>query len=177
MAHRLKSKFDSRGRPGVESLWGQRTSRKKKFGDKEVRGQRCSGKKEALESSSLWGQRRSGTEKFGDKDVRGQRRQRRAGEALESSGSLWGQRSSGTKKIGDREVWGQRRSGTKEAEESRGTFGDKEVWGQRRQGRAGEPPGTKKSGDKGGRLSHPSNPAGTLAGIPAGSSLIKSLKV
>ena len=93
MAHRLKSKFDSRGRPGVESLWGQRSS------------------------------------------------------------------------------------GTKEAEESRGAFGDKEVWGQRRQGRAGEPPGTKKSGDKGGRLSHPSNPAGTLAGIPAGSSLIKSLKV
>ena len=83
----------------------------------------------------------------------------------------------GTKKIGDREVWGQRRSGTKEAEESRGAFGDKEVWGQRRQGRAGGPPGTKKSGDKGGRSSHPSNPAGTLAGTPAGSSLIKSLKV
>ena len=96
----------------------------------------------------------------------------------------------GTKKIGDREVWGQRRSGTKEAEESRGAFGDKEVWGQRRQGTALRASGDEEvrgqrnqgraqgaSGDKGGRLSHPSNPAGTLAGTPAGSSLIKSLKV
>ena len=58
MAHRLKSKFDSRGRPGVESLWRQRSS----------------GTKEAEESrGNLWGQRSSGTNKFGDKDVRGQR--------------------------------------------------------------------------------------------------------
>ena len=114
------------------------------------------GKKEALESSSLWGQRRSGTEKFGDKDVRGQRRQRRAGEPL------------GTKKFGDkggRGELGEPPPGTKK-------FGDKGARGE-----LGEHLGTKKSGDKGGRLSHPSNPAGTLAGTPAGSSLIKSLKV
>ena len=133
MAHRLKSKFDSRGRPGVESLWGQRTSGTKKFrdkevrrqrgsgtkmvGDKDVRGQRCSGKKETLESSSLWGQRRSGTKEaeenrgaFGDKEVWGQRRQ---GRALRASG--------------DEEVWGQRNQGR-----AQGASGDKEVRGQRR---------------------------------------------
>ena len=116
-----------------------------------------------------------GTKNFEEKEVR---RQRSSGTKMfGEKGGIGKLEPLGTKKIGDREVWGQRRSGTKEAEESRGTFGDKEVWGQRRQGRAGEPPGTKKSGDKGGRLSHPSNPAGTLAGIPAGSSLIKSLKV
>ena len=74
MAHRLKSKFDSRGRPGVESLWGQRTSGTKKFGDKDVRGQRCSGTK-------MFGDKRGigklgeplGTKKFGDKEDRGQK--------------------------------------------------------------------------------------------------------
>ena len=73
----------------------------------------------------------------------------------------------GTKKFGDK-------GGRGELGEPPGTkkFGDKGARGE-----FGEHLGTKKSGDKGGRLSHPSNPAGTLAGIPAGSSLIKSLKV
>ena len=71
MAHRLKSKFDSRGRPEVESLWGQRTSGTKKFGDKEV-----------------WRQRSSGTKMFGDKGGRGE------------LGNLRGQRSPGTKEEG-----------------------------------------------------------------------------
>ena len=102
-----------------------------------------------MESSSLWGQRRSGTK-----------------EAEESRGGI-GKLGEplGTKKFGDKEDQGQRSSGTKK-------FGDKGARGE-----FGEHLGTKKSGDKGGRLSHPSNPAGTLAGIPAGSSLIKSLKV
>ena len=120
MAHRLKSKFDSRGRPGVESLWGQRTSGTKKFRDKEVRRQRGPGTKMFGEKRDIGKLKPLGTKKIGDREDWGQRRQRRAGEALESSGSLWG----------------QRRSGTKEAEESRGAFRDKEVWGQRRQGRA-----------------------------------------
>ena len=92
---------------------------------------------------------------FGDKEDRGQRRQRRTGEPL------------GTKKFGDK-------GGRGELGEPLGTkkFGDKGARGE-----FGEHLGTKKSGDKGGRLSHPSNPAGTLAGTPAGSSLIKSLKV
>ena len=120
MAHRLKSKFDSRGRPGVESLWGQRSSGTNKFGDKDVREQRCSGTKEALESSgSLWGQKSSGTKKIRDKEVRGQR----------SSGTKEAEESRGA--FGDKEVWGQRRQGR-----ALRASGDEEVRGQRNQGRA-----------------------------------------
>ena len=104
MSHRLKSKFDSRGRPGVESLWGQRTSGTKMFG-----GKRRHWKARAFGDKEDRGQRSLGTKTFGDKDVRGQRRQRRAGKPL------------GTKKFGDKggrgelgDLRGQRSPGTKE---------------------------------------------------------------
>ena len=118
MAHRLKSKFDSRGRPGVESLWGQRSS----------------GTKEAEESrGNLWGQRSSGTKKIGDREVWGQRRSG-AKEAEESRGAfgdkeVWGQRRQGRalRASGDEEVRGQRNQGR-----AQGASGDKKVRGQRR---------------------------------------------
>ena len=104
MAHRLKSKFDSRGRPGVESLWGQRTSGTKMFGEKGGIGKLEPLGTKKIGDREVWGQRRSGTKTFGDKGGRGEQ------------GSLWGQRS----------------LGTKEAGESWGTSGEKEVRGQRR---------------------------------------------
>ena len=89
------------------------------FGDKDVRGQRCSGTKMFGEKGGIGKLEPLGTKKIGDREV-------------------WGQRRSGTKEaeesrgaFGDKEVWGQRRQGR-----ALRASGDEEVWGQRNQGRA-----------------------------------------